>query len=191
MEDSQFIHCAMIWEYCTYVHKMSWVGFSSSLFSLHIDRISFYRITNDANVSMKIAWNVQIERKSQQAKRDNVNFVISFLFGALIYHFDYVYHTIFQWFKISSHKFWDSTQVKVKEQKHFLFRACNVCVHARCFHFRLPLLSVPHSYRHGCSCYCCCAFKWLLVFSSFSEVFNHFSRGLCVVCALKRIIFIQ
>lgn len=29
-------------------------------------------------------------------KRNNVNFVISFLFGALIYHFDYVYHTIFQ-----------------------------------------------------------------------------------------------
>lgn len=54
MEKTQFIYCAMIWEYCTYAHKMPWVGFSFArlLFYLHIDRILFYRLTNAPNVSM-------------------------------------------------------------------------------------------------------------------------------------------
>lgn len=127
----------MIWEHIVLMHTVSIMSrfffFSISLF-LYIDRIGsdrkwFYRFEcvqsiNEHEHTLCLESSNRKKKKTQQqnqvsatmCKIRNLVFV-----GALIYHFDYVDHTNFPWFRISSQILRFISGESKKEQKHLLF----------------------------------------------------------------------
>lgn len=120
--------------------------------------------------------------------------------GALIYQFDYVDHTNFPWFRISSQILRFISGESKKEQKRLLFVVrTHTHTHVRCFHFLsfslllvlfalLSFHSTLEPSRLLLLLLLCVFFGMALFYSAFSKVINHFSRLVLFVCVLKRII---